>query len=117
VKLTFRWIMDQIRKGRPLPPDPEHTRPVCPFCQGAGTYVKDGVQTVCSCSPDPYTVTSDGCAYRDGEPGQAVAGPGAYAFGGAGGRGENGQGGKGGDAFAGGSNSIAIGGKGGDASD
>jgi hypothetical protein len=117
VKFIFRWIMDQIKGCPDLPPDPHYTRRPCLLCGDSGTYMKDGVSTICPNCSKPYQVTSDGCAYRDGQPGQAVAGPGAVALGGAGGRGEHGEGGKGGDAFAAGQNSIAIGGKGGDASD
>jgi hypothetical protein len=116
VKSIFAWIMKQMKCPN-LPPDPNYERKPCPLCQGAGTYIKDGATTICSCNSKTCTVTSDGRAYYDGQPGQAVAGPGAFAVGGAGGRGQNGQGGKGGDAVAAGQNSIAIGGKGGDASD
>lgn len=116
MKLTFQWIMDRI-KAPALPPDPQHSAPRCPFCGGEGSYIKDGVTTVCPSCSKPYTVTSDGCAYRDGQPGQAFSAPGSLAVGGDGGRGKNGQGGKGGDAYAGGQNSIAIGGKGGDCGD
>ena len=88
MKSIFKWIMDQIKGCPDLPPDPRYAHKRCPVCADEGVYVKDGVTTICSCPSKPYHVTSDGCAYRDGQPGQIVFGPDGYAKGGDGGRGQ-----------------------------